>query len=102
LPSVAVQITDVLPDGNIAPVEGAQVTVTDPAPPELVGDEKLTATGAPLADDTSRLAGQASVSGRGPGGGDVGELPQPASATESIRTGRTRRRKGSMIDAEIT
>jgi hypothetical protein len=102
LPSVAVQVTGVLPDENVAPVAGVHVTVTPPDPPEVTGDEKLTATGAPLGDGTSTLAGQASVSGRGPGGGDVGEPPQPATATESIRPGRTRRRKGSMIDAEIT
>jgi len=102
-PSVAVHATAVLPDGKVAPLAGVHVTVTAPLPPDDEGGENVTGTCAPLGDDTSTLAGQVSDNGRGPGGGDVGELPQPARTSESVTTREAARRlKGSMIETGFT
>lgn len=102
--SVAVHVTGVVPAGNVVPLAGVHVAVIGFVPPVATGVPYVTVTGTPPGEGLSTLAGQLRVSRAGLGPGVTGELPQAEARNDVATTAaqRSRRRKGSMIDAKVT
>ena len=103
-PSLAVQVTVVVPGKKRAPDAGLQLIVSGADPPVAVGESNASVTGRPPTDVVEMLAGQATVSGGGPGGGATGDfLHDGSDRSTAIATSQVPgRRESDMISGNFT
>jgi hypothetical protein len=95
--SVAVQVTAVVPTGNVDPLGGTQTVVTGASPPLAVGAPKLTAIGPPDCDERETGAGHEIVSGSiVGGGGDGGDGGSAGAVTVTVKSQESTRCRASV------